>query len=82
MTDTTSPSEMTEDMRFCLEYLQEHDRLTDNVASARALRGAQYMSLALDGLSCMLRALPEETQQRMAQDMYEMAVESTGGNVH
>lgn len=78
-TDTT---EMTDDMRFCLEYLVEHDRLSDNEASARALRGAQYMSLALDGLAGMLRALPEETQKRMAQDMYDMAMRETGGNVH
>jgi hypothetical protein len=79
----TSVPEMTEDMQFCLSLLNRMVReYPDNVDLNRALRGAQYMSLALDGLSGMLRALPEETQQRMAQDMYEMAVESIGGNVH
>lgn len=78
----TSTTEMTEDMRFCLEYLDQLHKDTDSDVVARALRGAQYMSMALDGLSGMLRALPVETQKQMAQDMYNMAMQEAGGNVH
>ena len=79
----TNTTEMTEDMRFCMELLGHMvDEFPDNQDLVRALRGAQYMSLALDGLASMLRALPLETQQQMAQDMYAMAVDKSKESVH
>lgn len=66
-------------MRFCLTYLQTLvDVNPDHENIARALKGAELLVQALDGLTAMLRMLPPETQQRMAQDLYEIATQRQG----
>lgn len=77
-TETTQTNdEVTEDMQFALIYLEGIVGMdpTDQFA-ARALRGAKFMSQALDGLSNMLRMLPMETQQRIAEDMYSLVTKN------
>jgi hypothetical protein len=65
--------QVTAEMQFAIFFLEElAERHPDNTSAARALAGVNFMSMALDGLSNMMRMLPVETQRQIAEDMYAL----------
>jgi hypothetical protein len=75
-----SNEQVTQDMLYAVEFLETLAYNEPNNADAvRALNGAKYLSMALDGLSNMMRSLPAETQMQIARDMFELVNKNREG---
>jgi len=75
-----SNEQVTQDMLYAVEFLETLAyNEPNNADAARALNGAKYLSMALDGLSNMMRMLPAETQKQIARDMFELVNKNREG---